>query len=202
MRQRMTALVSGMLCCFVLANTALAADRCMTNPEFRAERVRALQSGLMFAALKCVHKPQLRLQENYNELMSRYGKDLASHSAIVQKYFSRTYGAGHRRHLHKYVTSMANRYSVLSFSTVNFCEGMAALGRGILAGDDNDVITLARFNRDLLLPILADPCEVDPNDALRVLNQRVPDPVSVHMPDIDARLWLEAQNQAQNQAQY
>jgi hypothetical protein len=193
---RMIAVVSAFLCFVVMSQTALAANQCMSKTEFRAERVRALQSALMFSALKCVHKPQLGLQDNYNEIMERFGKDLAKHSITVQQYFRRTQGPAHRRHLHKYVTGMANRYSIISFSEPNFCEGMSELGQSILDGAD-DAIAVARFNRRLLLPILAEPCEPEENAALLVLNRRVPDPVSIHMPEIDDRLRREAQAQRQ-----
>ncbi len=197
MNQRSVKIVLAVFLCFATtSHAALAASQCMSKTEFRAERVRALQSGLMFAALKCVHKPQLGLQGNYNEIMLRFGKDLAKHSTTVQQYFRRTQGAAHRRHLHKYVTGMANRYSILSFSEPNFCEGMSALGQSILDGAD-DVIALARFNRRLLLPVLAEPCEPEKNPALLALNRRVPDPVSIHMPDIDDRLRREAEAQRQ-----
>jgi len=191
-RRRMAVAISVFLCFVVVSHAAVAVDQCMSKAEFRAERVRALQSGLMFAALKCVHKPHLGLQENYNEIMQRYGQDLAKHSTTVQLYFRRTQGPEHRRHLHKYITGMANRYSVISFSQPNFCEGMSALGQSILDGAD-DVIAVARFNRKLLLPILAEPCEPEVNQALLALNRRVPDPVSIHMPEIDARLRREAE---------
>ena len=197
MNHRSVKIVLAVFLCFAAtSHAALAASQCMSKIEFRAERVRALQSGLMFAALKCVHKPQLGLQDNYNDIMLRFGKDLAKHSTTVQQYFRRTQGAAHRRHLHKYVTGMANKYSIISFSEPNFCEGMSALGQSILDGAD-DVIALARFNRRLLLPKLAEPCEPEENPALLVLNRRVPDPVSIHMPDIDDRLRREAEAQRQ-----
>jgi len=193
MSHRSVKIVLAVILCFATTSqAALAASQCMSKTEFRAERVRALQSGLMFAALKCVHKPELGLLENYNEVMVRHSDALAKHSSTVQQYFRRTQGAAHRRQLHKYVTGMANKYSVISFSEPNFCEGMSALGQSILDGAD-DVIAMARFNRKLLLPILAEPCEPEENPALLVLNRRVPDPVSIHMPDIDDRLRREAE---------
>ena len=132
-----------------MGQTAQAADTCMTSKEMRSERVRALQSALMFAALKCVHKPSLGLNTKYNEIMRRHAKDLAVHSKVVQDYFRRTGGRSHRQKLHKYVTSMANRYSVVSFQEPRFCEEMSDLGSSILNGE-YDVIQNARFEQRII----------------------------------------------------
>ena len=190
-----------LLCMFVAVacvvgsvSPGLAAGKCLSNKEMRADRARTLQSGLMFAALKCIHKPHLELQEKYNAVMKRFGKDLAAQSRVVQGYFRRTQGVSHRKQLHKYVTGMANRYSVASFSAPQFCEDMAALGEDILTGED-DVIMNARFDTALLLPSYAPSCAAKDNPTLVVLNQRVPDLVSIHMPDIDVRLRMKAQAQ-------
>jgi len=188
----LTALLCGLLCFVIASNSAVAANFCMTSKELRAERVRALQSGLMFSALKCIHKPHLRLTENYNDIMERHGSDLAAQFTVVQKYFRRTRGAGHRRQLHKYVTGMANKYSVVSFGEPKFCESMAALGTAVLTGGA-DVIVNARFDQDLLVPALDRTCTAEELPMLARLNRRVPDLISIHMPEIDTRLRLEAQ---------
>jgi hypothetical protein len=188
----LTGLFCGLLCFVIASNSAIAADYCMTNKELQAERVRALQSGLMFSALKCIHKPHLRLTENYNDIMARHGGELAAQFSVVQKYFRRTRGASHRRQLHKYVTGMANKYSVVSFGEPQFCESMSALGASILTGDE-DIILNARFERDLLVPALAKTCKAEETPMLARLNRQVPDLVSIHMPEIDTRLRLEAQ---------
>lgn len=181
------AIIGSLVALVLAAQSSLAAASCMTASELRAERSRTMQSGLMFAALKCIHKPHLGLQDKYNAIMARFGRDLAATSDVVQDYFKRTIGPGHRAALHDHVTSMANRYSVNSFSAPKFCENMAALGENILAGED-DVVLNARFSYAMLLPPLANACQVEADPALAYLNQRVPDLVSIHMPDIDARI--------------
>ena len=159
----------------------------MTNREFEAGRVRAMQSGLMFAALKCIHKPHLYLQDKYNQIMRQYSKDLAAHSIVVQQYFRRTHGLSHRRDLRKYVTGMANQYSLNSFSEPEFCEGMSALGASVLEAGD-DAVSAARFSREMLLPSIAKQCKPADDLSSMLLDPTVPDLVSIHMPDIDIRL--------------
>ena len=60
----------------------------MTKAETTAEQARGLQAGLMVAALKCVHKPGLKLHETYNVFVSRYNAELTSHSNVMQAYFA------------------------------------------------------------------------------------------------------------------
>ena len=68
---------------------------CMKEAEVTAEHARGLQAGLMVAALKCVHKPNLKLQENYNAFVTRYNAVLTTHSNVIQAYFKRCYGQRH-----------------------------------------------------------------------------------------------------------
>ena len=180
------AVMIGLSTLAVSSQSAIASDQCMTSKEMRSERVRALQSMLMFAALKCIHKPHLETEDNYNAIMRRHSKDLAAHSYIVQDYFRRTHGAAHRQRLHKYTTRMANQYSINSFSDKKFCEKAAVLGAKILNAE-YDVIINARFDKTLLLPSFTQTCKLeDPSKAL--MNTKVPDLVSIHMPDLDTRL--------------
>ena len=169
-----------------LPNDALAKDQCMTGKEMRSERVRALQSALMFAALKCIHKPHLGLADNYNAIMRRHSKDLAAHSYVVQDYFRRTHGVGHRKRLHKYTTTLANKYSVYSFEDDKFCEKAAVLSSAILNAE-YDVIINARFDRSLLMPSFTTVCKSENPDSA-AMDSKVPDLVSIHMPEVDTRL--------------
>ena len=106
---------------------------CMTKAETTAEQARGLQAALtvadpakidgeMVAALKCVHKPSLKLHENYNAFVSRYNAELTSHSTVMQAYFKRSYGQGHKDALNKYMTSLDNYFSLNTFGNKTFCE--------------------------------------------------------------------------------
>ncbi len=171
---------------------------CMKEAEVTAEHARGLQAALMVAALKCVHKPNLKLQENYNAFVTRYNTELTSHSQVMQAYFKRSYGQGHKDALNKYMTSLANYFSLNTFGNKTFCEDMAALVTEVLAKSDGAVLR-GEFSTNLLPATSAPQCNDPANrtmasrDVPRLNNSGVPDLASIYMPDLDARSLQSAQ---------
>ncbi len=170
---------------------------CMTKAEMTAEQARGLQAALMVAALKCVHKPSLKLHENYNAFVSRYNAELTSHSTVMQAYFKRSYGQGHKDALNKYMTSLANYFSLNTFGNKTFCEDMAASAVAILAKADGAVLR-GEFDTNLLPATSAPMCNDPANRTMAskdvpTLNSRIPDLASIHMSDLDTRPLRSAQ---------
>lgn len=163
----------------------------MTRAEATAEHARGLQAGLMVAALKCVHKPGLKLHETYNAFVSRFNTELTSHSNVMQAYFKRGYGQGHKDALNKYMTSLANYFSLNTFGNKTFCEDMAAVATAIVAKPDGAVLR-GEFDTDFLPATSAPTCNDPANRTMAskdvpVLSSRIPDLASIHMPDLDSR---------------
>lgn len=170
---------------------------CMTKAETTAEQARGLQAALMVAALKCVHKPGLKLHENYNAFVSRYNNELTSHSNIMQAYFKRSYGQGHKDALNRYMTSLANYFSLNTFGNKTFCEDMAAAAVAINAKADGAVLR-GEFETHILPTTSAPTCNDPANRTMAsrdvpALNSRIPDLASIHMPDLDTRPLQAAQ---------
>ncbi|MGE0667344.1 MAG: hypothetical protein AB7O49_12365 [Sphingomonadales bacterium] len=168
-----------------------AALPCMTRAETTAEQARGLQAGLMVAALKCVHKPSLELHESYNAFISRYNAELTSHSNVMQAYFKRAYGQGYKSELNRYMTSLANYYSLNTFGNKTFCEDMAAIAREIVAKADGAVLR-GEFETRLLPATTAPMCNDPANRSMAskdvpTLSGRIPDLASIYMPDLDSR---------------
>jgi hypothetical protein len=162
---------------------------CMSKEEALAEQARGLQSALMVAALKCVHKSSLGLHESYNAFVTRFNPELSAHSDVMQAYFRRSYGTGHKHQLNKYMTSMANHFSLDTFNNKNFCEDMAEVVGAVLAAPDGAVLR-GQFATYFLPPTSAPVCK-DPNDMaskdVPALSGTIPDLASIHMPDIESR---------------
>lgn len=171
---------------------------CMTKAEVTAEQARGLQAGLMVAALKCVHKPALGLHETYNKFISRFNGELTGQSNIMQAYFKRAYGQGHKDALNKYMTSLANYYSLNTFGNKTFCEDMAAAAAAILEKPDG-AVQRGQFETALLPATTAPMCN-DPagrtmaSKDMPALNGRIPDLASIYMPDLDSRPLQSAEN--------
>ncbi|MEN3975215.1 hypothetical protein WJU21_08890 [Emcibacter sp. SYSU 3D8] len=163
----------------------------MTKAETTAEQARGLQAALMVAALKCVHKPGLKLHETYNEFILRYNNELSAHSTVMQAYFKRSYGQGHKDALNKYMTSLANYFSLNTFGNKLFCEDMAAAATAIVAKSDGAVLR-GEFDTDMLpatsAPLCNDPAQrTMASKDVPTLNGRIPDLAAIHMPDLDRR---------------
>ncbi len=164
---------------------------CMTKAETTAEQARGLQAALMVAALKCVHKPSLKLHESYNAFIGRYNPELTDHSTVMQAYFKRGYGAGYKDALNKYMTSLANYFSLNTFGNKAFCEDIAAVATAILS-KGNGAVQRGEFDTAFLPPTTAPLCN-DPSSRsvasrdVPALNGKIPDLASIYMPDLDTR---------------
>ena len=196
MKTLLTALVAALILATPL-HTAQA-GKCMSLSELNAERVRSLQSGLMVAALKCVHKPHLELRAGYNTFVQQYERELVAHSNVLQDYFRRAYGNGHRAKLNTYVSALANVYSIRTFDFPTFCEDMAALSQHLLA-QQAGAVEQVRFDMSFLSPSYAPLCETQTHPDFPRTENGLPDLASVHMPDIDNRMMQRAQQTQQAQ---
>lgn len=168
----------------------------MTQAETTAEHARGLQSALMVAALKCVHKSSLKMYDNYNTFITRYNSELTSHSKVMQAYFQRSHGKGHQAALNKYMTSMANYFSLNTFNNPKFCEDMAAAVTAVLAQGDGAVLR-GQFETSFLPPNSAPMCNEDAKMASKdvpALSGKIPDLAAIHMPDLDTRTKHTAVN--------
>jgi hypothetical protein len=177
-----------------MMGTAAAAP-CMTQAEVTAEQARGLQSALMVAALKCVHKSSLKLYENYNAFVTRYNHELTAHSEVMQGYFQRSYGKGHKHALNKYMTTLANHFSLNTFGNPKFCEDMATAVQAVLAAGDGAVLR-GEFETGFLPPTSAPMCNSMASKDVPTLSGRIPDLAAIHMPDLDARPRQSAANAA------
>ena len=180
----------------VVSGQALALP-CMTKAEINAEQARGLQAGLMVAALKCVHKPSLELHESYNRFISRFNAELTSHSDVMQAYFKRAYGQGYKSELNRYMTSLANYYSLNTFGNKTFCEDMAAVAKAVIAKPDGSVLR-GQFETVMLPATTAPMCNDPANRTMAskdvpTLSGRIPDLASIYMPDLDSRPLQAAQ---------
>jgi len=176
-----------LLAALLLGLPAQGWARCMSLMEANAEYVRGLQSALMVAALKCVHRPELGAYDKYNQFVSRFDRELIAHSNVLQKYFRDTYGAQHRFFLNKYVTRLANDFSLRTFESPEFCDQMTQIADELLADGEGAVLHM-RFDRSFLPPLTEPLCESRASRDFPALNGTVPDLISIHMPDIDLAL--------------
>jgi hypothetical protein len=90
------------IACMALANPALAAGSCATEPEAMALRTAAVQQQLMVAAFMCQGK------EDYNRFVQTYGRELRSSDAVLKSYFVRLSGRGGEVAYDAYKTRAAN----------------------------------------------------------------------------------------------
>lgn len=143
-----------------LGSTGLghAADICLNKEAAAADRMRALQSTLMVAALNCNHKPTLKLNETYNRFVQRHRTSLVGHADVLRLHFKEHYDRGHEAELNRYVTRLANEVSLASFDDPQFCERMSSFGKSVLDLDEAVLQTAAYYQNVSLPEILGAPC--------------------------------------------
>ena len=122
---------------------AMAASSCPTPAETAAEHVRILQTELMVAALKCRARTDLNLYDKYNTFVRKYTPELVQHGKALTGYFERTYGAGYRQKLDKYITTLANSVSISSDKNAKFCDSLSAEADAVLAGTGSATLVKA-----------------------------------------------------------
>lgn len=135
-----------------------AADMCLTKEAAAADRMRALQSTLMVAALNCNHKPALKLNQTYNRFVQRHRTSLVGHADVLRVHFKERYGRKHEAELNRYVTRLANEISLSSFDDPQFCERMSSFGTTLLELDEAVLQTAAYYQNVSLPEILGAPC--------------------------------------------
>lgn len=135
-----------------------AADMCLNQKAAAADRMRALQSTLMVAALNCNHKPALSLNQTYNQFVKRHRASLIDHADVLRVHFKERYGRNHEAELNRYVTRLANEISLGSFDDPQFCERMSSFGNTLLDLDEA-VLQTATYYQNVDLPeLLGGPC--------------------------------------------
>ena len=135
-----------------------AAGLCLGKEEVKADRMRALQSTLMVAALNCNHKPALNLNQTYNSFVQIHRSSLVGHADTLRAHFKEHYGKKHEAELNRYVTRLANEISLGSFDDPQFCERMSSFGKTLLELDDAVLQTAAYYQNVSLPEVLGVPC--------------------------------------------
>lgn len=100
---------------------------CYSAPEYRAARVRQLQTELMVAALSCARHPELALRTKYNEFVNRFGPHLADNATVLRGHFARHYGKRREREFDSYITSLANEASMRALAVDDYCRAVAPM---------------------------------------------------------------------------
>ena len=97
------------------------ADNCIRHSELEPLRVRLFQTELMVAALTCQRRT------DYNQVVAKFGGELASRGRSLKVIFKRLYGANSEAALNRFVTRLANEASLRSLRTADYCGGAEAL---------------------------------------------------------------------------
>jgi hypothetical protein len=122
------------------ATAATAQQREASNGPGIVEQVafdvRAVQSFLMVAALKCDR------HEDYNRFVLRYRGDLANAWNTLEGFFRRMHGRDGQRHMDIYITALANQHSQHTMGQGGaFCGNMDPVWREAMA--QTSVVALA-----------------------------------------------------------
>jgi hypothetical protein len=105
-----------------------APGECQPTPDQASIGIRALQTDLMVAGLKCS-------AEQFNAFTAKFKATIKIDADRMQKLFSRSYGSGGASRMNGFVTQLANDASERSngMSDDEFCRQSAALFEKVLA---------------------------------------------------------------------
>lgn len=113
-----------------------------TPAELRAHAVWSLRAALNVAALQCQYSPFLRTVDNYNQLLRKYGDELASAQTVMIGHFTRSPKQGGLAGFDRYNTRSYNSYSTLD-AQYNFCWTAAQAGLAARLGNVGQLEKLA-----------------------------------------------------------
>jgi hypothetical protein len=126
---------------WLLGTGAAFASACTGPEESKAVSLRALQTELMVAALKCSHKPELAAQ--YNSFVRSFGRELAENGKVLMAAFKRTYPKDHQKRFDSFITRLANDASQKSLSSPDYCETTPQLFDSVLGLKGTEVVAFA-----------------------------------------------------------
>ena len=95
-----------------------ATNPCLTNEENEAFAFRVLQTKYMVSALSCNG-----ILEDYNGFVAKYYDSFVKNGEVLRAYFKRCYGNRANFQLDKFITKIANHFSLLSIENHrSFCK--------------------------------------------------------------------------------
>jgi len=134
------------------------ADGCKVTPDNASIGIRALQTELMVAGLKCS-------AEQWNAFTSKFKTTIKADADRMQHLFSKSYGKGGPNQMNAFVTQLANDASQRSnaYSEADYCKLQDVLFKKVLALSATE---LERFSvgRSLTVPAPVALCTPDPVD--------------------------------------
>jgi len=141
------------------AASAKPGDTCKPTPDQAGIGIRALQTELMVAGLKCS-------AEQWNSFTAKFKTTLKLDADRLQKAFSKAYGKSGSTQMNAFVTSLANEASQRSngFSEEDYCKQQDVLFKKVLALTEKE---LERFSvgRKLNVEAPVALCAPDPVDS-------------------------------------
>jgi hypothetical protein len=135
------------------------AGACQPTPDQASIGIRALQTELMVAGLKCS-------ADQWNSFTAKFKTTIKTDADRMQKLFSKAYGKAGPNQMNAFVTQLANDASQRSngFSEADYCKQENVLFQKVLAFTN---LELERFSagRSLNVPAPVALCTPDPTDA-------------------------------------
>jgi hypothetical protein len=107
----------------VISGTASANSLCMYPVEEKADKVRFVQTHLMVAALQCRYNNSSKLPELYNDFVKGHDAHLKNSEQPLRAFLKRQ----GEQTLDTYMVMIANRVSLKSVSTTEFCDRTQAV---------------------------------------------------------------------------
>jgi len=137
------------------AEPPLAPGECRPTPDQASVGMRALQTELMVAGLKCS-------AEQWNLFTAKFKTTIKSDADRLQRLFIKAYGKGGPSEMNAFVTQLANEASQRSngFSEADYCQQQDVLFQQVLSLTG---LELERFSakRDLAVPAPVALCKPD-----------------------------------------
>jgi hypothetical protein len=132
---------------------------CQPTPDQASIGIRALQTELMVAGLKCS-------AEQWNAFTAKFKATIKTDADRMQRLFSKSYGKSGPNQMNAFVTQLANDASQRSngFSEADYCKQEDVLFKKVLAFTNQE---LERFSvgRSLTVPAPVALCTPDPADS-------------------------------------
>ncbi len=139
---------------------ALAPGECGPTPDQASIGLRALQTELMVAGLKCS-------ADQWNSFTAKFKATIKTDADRLQHVFAKAYGKGGASQMNAFVTQLANDASQRSnaFSEADYCKQQDVLFNKVLA---LTALELERFSakRKLAVPQPVQLCAPDPEPAI------------------------------------
>lgn len=139
--------------------SAKPADGCKVTPDQASIGIRALQTELMVAGLKCS-------AEQWNSFTAKFKATIKMDADRMQHLFSKSYGKSGPNQMNAFVTQLANDASQRSngFSEADYCKQEDVIFRKVLALTGQELERFA-VGRALAVPAPVALCTPDPVDS-------------------------------------